>query len=222
MFLAAEVVLAYSAIEGEDFRKDIDFAVSLIACTAGVFFIETKDRAKYPLHVLWTSFVYRAFTTEHFGLAAHELTHALCVAVIHLAGSCRKSAQARKPGAAGAGAERGDAYSSMETVLSAKDFWFAAARCAIAFALVDTTKSACGDLALLVGIPLGLAFAVGYSATRSAAAVLVGLCVLTAGAGFAMGERLIPEVAAALVLMTGGSGSFTVDEMQPSNEGLVY
>lgn len=220
------MVLAYGAMHGDDFRTELDMACAIMACTAGVFFIETKERAKYPLHVLWASFVYRCFTTAHFGHAAMELTHALCVAVIHLAGSCRLSGPSRKAGAP-AGADRGG-HNSTETVLGAKDFAFAAARCAIAVALVDASIAGCG-YALLLVIPVGFAFAVGYFTTSSAAAMLWGLCVfgaLNLGGESAMGAggaRLVPEIAATLVLLAGGGGAFTVDEMTPAHEGgLVY
>lgn len=223
-FLLVQVVFAYGAMDGDDFRTELDMAFAIMAATAAAFFIEASERAKYPFYVLMAYFAYRCFTADHFGHAAMEATHALCVAVIHVAGSCRLSGPVRKS-AGGARAESGQ-YGS-EVVLGAKDFALAAARCAIAVALVDASIVGCG-YALLAVIPVGFAFAVGYCTRRAAAAMLCGLCVFAAlnlGAESAMGGagvRVVPEIAATLVMLVGGCGAFTVDEMTPKCDGLVY
>lgn len=218
VFLLSQVFFAYAEVDEMDFGTDMDAAFAAVAFVAGVLFTQIQN-THYPLKALCAYFVYRCVNSYHFGPAALQLTHGLSVAVFQLAGTCRHSRSAVKKAEA--------TSQTAGTVLTTKDFVYALARFAIATVLVDITLGVSTCLSLLV-IPIALVFAVGYCSRRATMGLLLAMpivacfCSASETSMGGSGLHILPEIAASLLMLCGGCGALTVDEMSAGQDGLVY
>jgi hypothetical protein len=225
-FLLAQFFHCYTELSTFDSMAAFDTIFAAAAFLCGVLFIGLQG-SWYPFYALCAYFVYGFLTAAHFGLAALQLTHGLSLAVMQLSGNGRIFRLSTANITAYASQKSSP---TAHTVISPKDFAYALTRCAIGMVLVDASLGVCGYLVCLT-LPVAFAFAVGYYARPAAMAAtlcLTALALYTLGFSSsetslgASGLDILPEISASLLMLCGGSGAFTVDEVQAGRDGLVY